>query len=51
MIIGEKFRNFLGTRYEIIAIHENKVDCVILDGLYKGGVSELTKEEIERYLK
>lgn len=51
MRVGEKFKTILGTKYQIIEIRENKVDCLIMNGLSKGGVSEFAVEEVKRYLK
>lgn len=51
MKVGEKFKTILGTQYEIVEISENKVTCVILSGLYKGGASDFDIEEVKRYLK
>ena len=51
MKVGEKFKTILGTQYEIVEISENKVTCVILSGLYKGGASVFNIEEVERYLR
>lgn len=48
--VGQRFKTILGTEYKIAEIRGNIVDCVVTKGSYKGGVSEFTLEEVNRYL-